>query len=39
MSISDLAKKYDVSATAITTRIYRVKKRIKNLVSDCFKEN
>ena len=39
MSVSDLAKKYDVSATAITTRIYRVKKKIKNLVSGYFKEN
>ncbi len=37
MSIPELAKKYDVSATAITTRIYRLKKKIKNLVSDCFK--
>jgi RNA polymerase sigma-70 factor (ECF subfamily) len=39
MSISELAKKYDVSATAITTRIYRLKKKIKNLVYDHFKEN
>lgn len=39
MSISDLARKYDVSATAITTRIYRVKKKIKKLVSDYYKEN
>lgn len=39
MSISELARKYDVSATAITTRIYRLKKKIKNLVYDHFKEN
>ena len=39
MSIPALAKKYDVSATAITTRIYRLKKKIKNLVRDCFIED
>ncbi|WP_449241179.1 RNA polymerase sigma factor [Desulfoscipio gibsoniae] len=39
MSVSELAKKYDVSATAITTRIYRLKKKIKNFVYDHFKEN
>lgn len=39
LSISELAKKYDVSATAITTRIYRLKQKIKNLVYDYFKEN
>jgi len=39
MSVPELAKKYDVSATAITTRIYRLKKKIKKFVCDHFKEN
>ena len=39
MSVSDLSEKYNVSATAMTTRIYRLKKKIKNLVCDYFEEN
>lgn len=39
MSVSELAKKYDVSGTAMTTRIYRLRKKIKSLVYDHFKEN
>lgn len=39
MSVSDLSQKYNVSSTATTTRIYRVKRKIKNLVHDYFKEN
>lgn len=31
MSISSLSKKYGVSTTAMTTRIYRLKKKIKNI--------
>lgn len=38
MGITDLAKKYDVSATAMTTRIYRLKKKIKTIAHDYFKE-
>ncbi|BFH69882.1 DNA-directed RNA polymerase sigma-70 factor [Paenibacillus dendritiformis] len=32
MSIADLTRKYDVSANAITTRIYRVNKKIRSIV-------
>ncbi len=39
LSVSELAKKYDVSGTAMTTRIYRLKKKIKNLIRDYFKDN
>lgn len=38
MSISDLSKKYDISSTAMTTRIYRLKLKIKSIVHDYFKE-
>lgn len=38
MSISNLAEKYDISASAATTRIYRLKKKIKNMVRDYFSE-
>lgn len=38
MSVLELAKKYDVSGTAMTTRIYRLKKKIKHLVRDYFKD-
>ena len=39
MSISDLSKKHDISATAMTTRIYRLKKKIRNIIRDYFEEN
>ena len=39
MSVSDLSIKYDISTTAVTTRIYRLKKKIRNTVRDYFKEN
>ncbi|BFH15313.1 sigma-70 family RNA polymerase sigma factor [Paenibacillus melissococcoides] len=32
MSIADLARKYNVSANAITTRIYRINKKIRSIV-------
>ncbi|MGG3837289.1 sigma-70 family RNA polymerase sigma factor [Paenibacillus thiaminolyticus] len=32
MSIADLTGKYDVSANAITTRIYRINKKIRSIV-------
>ncbi|PZM61821.1 sigma-70 family RNA polymerase sigma factor [Paenibacillus dendritiformis] len=32
MSIADLTRKYDVSANAITTRIYRINKKIRSIV-------
>jgi len=38
MPISELSKKYDISSTAMTTRIYRLKIKIKNIVHDYFKE-
>ena len=38
MSVSDLLKRYDISATAMTTRIYRLKKKIKNIIRCYFKE-
>jgi len=38
MSIVQLSQKHDVSATAITTRIYRLKKKIRKLVHDHFEE-
>lgn len=37
MPVPELAKKYDVSGTAMTTRIYRLKKKIRDLVRDYFK--
>lgn len=39
MPISELAKKYAVSATAMTTRIYRLKKKLKNIIHNYFEEN
>ncbi len=39
LSVSELAKKYDVSGNAMTKRIYRLKKKIKNLIRDYFKNN
>lgn len=39
MSISNLSKKYNISATAMTTRIYRLKIKIKNIAHGYFKEN
>ncbi len=39
MSVTDLSKKHDISATAMTTRIYRLKKKIKNIVRAYFEEN
>ncbi|ACV61763.1 RNA polymerase, sigma-24 subunit, ECF subfamily [Desulfofarcimen acetoxidans DSM 771] len=38
MSILELSGKYDVSAIAITTRICRLKKKIKNIIHDPFIE-
>lgn len=39
MPIADLSQKYGISSTAVTTRIYRLKIKIKNIVHDYFKEN
>ncbi|MHB8073289.1 RNA polymerase sigma factor [Desulfosporosinus fructosivorans] len=39
MSVSDLSKKHDISTTAMTTRIYRLKKKIKDIIRAYFKEN
>lgn len=39
MSISDLSQKHNVSATAMTTRIYRLKRKIKEIVHLYFEEN
>ncbi len=39
MTITDLSRKYNISATAATTRIYRLKKKIKIIVHDYFREN
>ncbi len=38
MSVSDLAEKHDISSSAVTTRIYRLKKKTKNMVRDYFSE-
>ncbi|KTD88336.1 RNA polymerase sigma factor [Paenibacillus etheri] len=37
MSILELAEKYHISSTAVTTRIYRVKKKLTNVIKDYFK--
>ncbi|EHQ90134.1 RNA polymerase sigma factor [Desulfosporosinus youngiae] len=39
MSVTELSKKHDISATAMTTRIYRLKKKIKNIIRAYFEEN
>lgn len=36
ISVSDLATKYDISVTATTTRIYRLKKKIKSIAHSYF---
>lgn len=38
MSISEISKKYHISESATTTRIYRLKKKIKHIVHRYFKE-
>ena len=38
LSITELSKKYDISASAVTSRIYRLKKKIKKFAHDYFKE-
>ncbi|MEG6612833.1 sigma-70 family RNA polymerase sigma factor [Pseudoclostridium thermosuccinogenes] len=38
-SVSDLSRKYGISVTATTTRIYRLKKKIKNIVREYFMDN
>jgi len=35
-SVSDLSRKYNISVTATTTRIYRLKKKIKRMVREYF---
>jgi len=39
ISVSDLSKKHDISATAMTTRIYRLKKKIKIIIRNYFEKN
>lgn len=39
MLVSALAEKHSISASAVTTRIYRLKKRIKKTVRDYFSKN
>ncbi len=38
MSILELSKKYEISSTAVTTRIYRVKAKIKMIAHGYFEE-
>lgn len=37
MSVLELSLKYNISATAATTRIYRLKKKIKNIAKETIK--
>ncbi|KHL91338.1 RNA polymerase subunit sigma-70 [Paenibacillus sp. IHB B 3415] len=37
LSIIELSEKYYISSTAVTTRIYRVKKKLKDKIKDCCK--
>lgn len=39
LSVPELSQKYDISATAMTTRIYRLKRKIKEIVRAYFAEN
>lgn len=39
MSVKELSQKHDISATAMTTRIYRLKKKIKDIIRAYFEEN
>ncbi|MGB8450842.1 MAG: sigma-70 family RNA polymerase sigma factor [Anaerocolumna sp.] len=38
LQINDLSDKYNISVTAVTTRIYRLKKKIKGIVHTCLEE-
>jgi len=38
MSVSSLSKRYGITATAVTTRIHRLKKKIKMIISQHYSE-